>query len=38
MDSPLRTMPHVSQIGGELAMKAALAILVLLITTTLSVY
>ena len=38
MDSPLGTMPDVNRIGEELAMKAALAILVLLITTTLSVY
>lgn len=38
MDSSPGTMPHVNQIGEELAMKAALAILALLTTTALSVY
>lgn len=38
MGSPLAIMPHVGQVGTELAIKAALAIGVLLLTTTLSVY
>lgn len=36
--SPTGTMPAVNQIGAELALKAGLAIIVLLIVTTLSVY
>lgn len=36
--SPAGTMPQVSRIGSDLALKAVLAMVVLLITTTLSVY